>query len=324
MDSHRDCARLSRVLGLMYTTHERFTSAEVRLRDWVSPAQFDAAMSDVAMSDAITGLAIAGLDGDASHAPKLVETRFHLSISSAPDRKFDIAPLDEWTPRWYAGAIETVLLPMRYISDLDIVEVGETRIAGRQAIETEAVVRRQSMDFSGDPLGYRLDEHRFALDSERGILLSLTSLSHGRPVSGDEIHWVRFDGQVPGPAEARFEVISEVVRLLYCAKHSFSTVRLSSHSWRYSNMANVDRETHLWVENPTRFREETRDSNGRQVHVVNGNVWWWLRTTKDIVTNAPTEDISGFESVSVRDYSVLPFYEDSEYAIVSQLHLDPS
>lgn len=201
MTSHRDCARLSRVLGLMYTAHERFTSAEVRLLDWASPAQFHAAMSE----------ATAGLDADIS-LPELMETRLHLSISSAPNRRFDIASLDGWTPYGYAGAIETALLPIRYISDLDLVEVGETRIAGRQAIEIEAAIRRQSMYLSGWPIGEQLNEHRFALDSERGILLSLKSFCRGRPVSGDEIHRIRFDGQVPSPVEARFEEISEVVR----------------------------------------------------------------------------------------------------------------
>ena len=311
MVSHRDCVHLSRVLGLMYTAHERFISAELRLRDWVAPVQFDAAMNEV----------IAELDNGASRAHDLVETRLHLSIGSASDRRFDVASLDGWTPHGYAGAIEIILLPMRCISDLDITEVGETMIAGRQAIEIEAVVRRQSMDLSGSPFGYRLDKHRFALDSERGVLLSLTSFSRGRPVSGDEVHWVRFDSPVPRPVDARFEEISEVVRLLYCARRSFVTVRLSSRRWDRSD---IDQETDLWVENPTKFREETRDPNGRQVHVVNENVWWRLRTANDIITNASPDDIRGFESVSIHDYPTAPMYEDSEYAIVSQLHLDPS
>ncbi len=312
------CARLSRVLGLMYTAHERFTSVEVRFRSWFYPDEFDPTRSDE----------VAGSDGDAPHAPWIVDSRLHLKVGSAPNRKFDIAILDESGPHGYAGAIEFVLLPMRYISDLDLIKVGETNIAGRQAIEIKAVARKQHMSLSGRPLGIGPDEHRLVMDSERGILLSLRSFRRGRSASGDEVHWVRFDDQVTDEVAARFEETSEVVRLLYCAKRSFSTVRLSTRSW-YSKLDSEqptrrDKETHLWVENSTRFRKEIYGPKGRQVHVVDGNVWWRLRTTNDVLTNAPPEDIRGFASVSFHDHPSTPIYEDAEHAMVSQLHLDPS
>ena len=318
MTSYRDCARLSRALGLMYTAHERFTSVEVRFRSWFYPDEFDPTRSDE----------VAGSDGDAPHAPWIVDSRLHLKVGSAPSRKFDIAILDESGHHGYAGAIESVLFPMRYISDLDLIEVGETEIAGRPAIEIKAVARRQHMSLSGHPLGIEPDEHRLVMDSERGILLSLRSFRRGRAVSGDEVHWVRFDDQVPDEVEARFEETSEVVRLLYCAKRSFSTVRLSTRRW-YSRMDSEqatrrEDETHLWVDNSTRFRQEIYGSRGRQVHVLDGNVWWRLRTTNDVLTNAPPEDVRGFASVSFKDRPTTPVYEDAENAMVAQLHLDPS
>ena len=98
MASHRDCARLSRVLGLMYTAHERFASAEVRLLNWVSPAQLHAAMSETT----------AGVDADMS-LPDLVESRLHLSIDSAPGRKLHIESIE--TPQGNVEAIESILLP---------------------------------------------------------------------------------------------------------------------------------------------------------------------------------------------------------------------
>ena len=317
MARHRDCARLSRILGLMYTAHERFTSVEVRFRSWFYPDQLDPTK----------GAEVTDLDGN-GHAHWIVDSRLHLKVGRSPNRKFDIAILDESGSHGYAGEVESVLLPMRYISDSDIIEVGEIKISGRQAIEIKAVTRKQNVSLSGRPLGFELDEHRLVLDSERGVLLSLTSLRGGRPVSGDEIHWVRFDDPVPDEVEARFEETSELVRLLYCAKRSFSTVRLSARSWRPNGDSDQatgrDVETHLWVENPTRFREETSDLNGRQVHVVDESVWWRLRTTNDVLTNAQPEDIRGFASVSFHGHPSAPIYEDAEHAIVSQLHLDPS
>ncbi len=302
----------------MYTAHERFTSVEVRFRTWFYPDRLDPTKS----------AEVADLEGDGPHAHWIVDSRLHLKVGRSPDREFDIAILDESGFHGYAGGVESVLFPMRCISDSDLIEVGETKISGRQAIEIKAVARKQNASLSGRPFGIGPDEHRLVLDSERGVLLSLTSLRGGRPVSGDEIHWVRFNDPVPDEVEARFEETSELVRLLYCAKRSFSTVRLSARSWRSNGDSeqamSIDLETLLWVENPTRFREETSGLNGRQVHVVDENVWWRLRTTNDVLTNAQPEDIRGFASVSFHDHPSTPIYEDAEHAIVSQLHLDPS
>ena len=73
MTSYRDCARLSRALGLMYTAHERFTSAEIRFRTWLYPDELDPTRSDE----------VAGSDGDAPYAPWIVDSRLHLKVGSA-------------------------------------------------------------------------------------------------------------------------------------------------------------------------------------------------------------------------------------------------
>ena len=155
------------------------------------------------------------------------------SVNSAPGRKFHIETLDGWNRSYYpsggfdlgrhqgyVGSVEEVLLPMRFISDSDLVQTGNIRVAGREAIVIESTTRKQNIDFSGSPLEREWDQHELVVDLELGILLRLTSSHRGRPVCG---HEDTPDKVRRSAARARWDETSEIVGLLYEAKRSFST-----------------------------------------------------------------------------------------------------
>ncbi len=205
----------------------------------------------------------------------------------------------------------------------------------REAIELQAEPRRHTIEVDRNPLGRMAEEYKLTVDKERGILISNVSLYRGRAFLGDELRHVKFEGAALQP-NARHKGITDVVRLLYGARYSFSTLRASIREWyrhregtgRPSQSKTEEIRSRLWVDNPSRFRQEIETcgpSHGPIVLLLNGDIWWQGYSSGVAVTNSPKEQIPGGVEVKVLSRPVSPsYYWDADYAILSQIPLEPS
>ncbi len=307
----------ARLIGLLYTAHERFTALEATVRSWSKL-------------------------GSADEPGGVEDTWRHLKASAAPTRRFESKILDQRARTYHPSGERTdseprgdfdmsrLLLPMTEISDWEFVETNETSAAGRRAIAITAAPRRQSVEKSYN--GFDATESGFDVlaDSERGILLVKTTFENSVATRGGEIHRLEF-ADPPPPDESRWREIGEVVSLMYDARHSFDTVRMSSRRWRpvpgqpsFAKALEPKWIEHVWADGHARFRDETTSLQGTQVNVVNGGVWWRLRWFGDVFTNAPLETIDESANASVGSHRSAAYYPDAEYAVISSYHLDPS
>lgn len=187
--------------------------------------------------------------------------------------------------------------------------------------------RRQWHEYSGCYLWEGPDEFRLLVDAERGILLGVTSLFQGRAFAGKEFVDIAFGEPLP-LRDDRWEAISEVIRLLYSAQYSFSTVRATVREWQLHN----EKWSQITAVNPTKLRTERIGDSGQSVglSIYDGGVWWrYSSSTQAVRTNAPVSSLPpGLDfQVSPRPFNssdMVYRVMDAEYGISAKFLFNPS
>ncbi len=336
---HLDSAR--RLVGLMYTAPERFTSIEAAGRSWIKPAgRAEAEREWLAAQEpgSVAALTPAESDGKlAQPTGALLEEIVDLRVRKSSSQGFHTETLDRQGDPMALGSLDyqTMLRPLAVIPHISITSMNEAAVEGRRAVRLRAKPRLHDIDVSGSSLWNLADECELLVDRERGVLLRLNSLHNGKAFAGEELGSVRFDPPVPG-ADARRDLIAEVAGLLYVARYRFSTMRLTMRQWLQEQPTGwrpwpsggrsaTETTSQLWIDNPSRFRKVT--SGGARVlieHLVIGDSWWDYYGSGLVTTNTPRARVPGGAKTPIRERRGAPMYENAERAIISQTLLEPS
>ena len=342
---------LRHVLGLLYTAPLRFTRLDATARFWIrSEYKAEAYRDWASRQEPGSVIALPPPDRGDSTSRRVIDDvevkgPICVRVSSPPDYEVFL-PDTQGAPssrKRYRGG--SLICPQALLSYMLVHSIEETTVEGRPAIKLRAKPRRQIREVTSPSLRVEADEYELIVDGERGVLLRLFAFHKGRAFAGEELQDVTFHGPMaqPGPG---MDAIAEVVGLLYNARNSFSTVSASARDWfppqekrdttrpdqpdetgATPTIETIESECRLWVENPSRFREEVTGWGGAgnfAVHVFDGDTWWNRRPSGLVLTNAPREQIQGGGAVTVCNEALDPIHEDAEYAIISQIALEPS
>ena len=300
----------SPILGLLYTAAERFSSLEGVVRTWIKHEEAARVRRDWLAAeppDSMTTLT-QGYPGE-GHCPEspILEETVDIRAWKLSAREIWVDIRDTCVtaelsntklslPRIETLGCRRMLQPFDLIPHIVVSPIGVTSVAGRRAVRVRATPRRQEIDVSDPTVWTVADEYELLVDEERGIILGLTAFNKGRAFADEEFLRIRFANALP-QRTARWDQIANIVNLLYNAQASFSTVCVSMRSWnqvkeeKRSGWLRRSRKTgrllakdymiRLWVDNPSRFRQESASYEGREVSVylLDGNVWWHSLST---------------------------------------------
>ncbi len=337
---------MTQVLGLLYTASTRFSGFDATGRSWYKAKEMAEAQQEwLATQEPGTAASITPRRPSRQTNRPLaacIHEDFLVRVqeSSQGEHRVGLVDLQDRSATSGGFPYEPMIHPKVLIPYVKINTIREVSVGTREAIELQAEPRRHNIEVGSNPLGGMADEYKLTIDKERGILISHVSLYRGKALLGDELHDVKFKGAVLQPT-SRHQGIADVVRLLYGARYSFSTLRASIRQWhRYqegtsspsqSKMTDAIPKTEigsrLWIDNPSRFRQEiaTRAPfSGPIVFLLNGDIWWQGYPSGVTVTNSPKEQIPCGAEVKVLSRPVRPDYKNAEYAILSQISLEPS
>ena len=324
---------LKRVLELLYTAAERYSSMEGKIYSWTDQRIAAEARQDwLEMKSARGVLAVPMRDRSVGQEIGLTENTAHFSVgklaSSTTGRPLYINTLDSaYMPR-----------PADKVGDIVCNVVGESTVADRRAIKVWATSRRQWHEVAHSQSWLNASGHELLVDTERGILLGATAYFRGKAFAGKEILSVSFDEPMPAQ-QARWERIGEVVNLLYTAQHNFSTVRASVRKWdQFGPNVKTGRATarefrhRFWAANPARFGKEQLNHEGQSLggSVYKGAVWWRYSPSRQSArTNASPADIPDSAHVTLDARPAMPEAAvygimDGEYGIIAEHSLNPS
>ncbi len=325
------------VLGLMYTSPERFTSVSGELSAWTDLSLLDESQQAWRDRERSKGSLIAPIGGSGPGGKPLglvSDTVQYSCVKQSPREMgrpgLHVGVSSDGVPVPGSGTlrVEEMLQPISLLSDATFSVTGNRLVAGRRGIEVRALRRRQWHECSDQPLWEGPDEFHLVVDAERGILLSATSRFQGRPIAGKEFVSVAFGEPLPTD-NARLESISEVAALLYSAQFSFASVRATVREWWSETNG---RRYRMTATNPPRFRQQAIMEDGQpgNVSAYDGGVWWhYNRDGASAMTNVPRSSLPPGVNVKYHPIPITPgddVYQilDAEYAIIEQRSLNPS
>jgi len=335
---------LTQILGLLYTAPTRFSSLDAIGRSWYRPKELaEAQRAWLVTQQPGTAVPITPQrPARQTNRPlaSCIHEDFLVRVQESSQGEYRVGLVDLRDGSATSGGFpyEPMIHPKALIPHVRISTLREVTAGAREAIELQAEPRRHNTEVGSSPLGLMADEYKLTVDKELGILVGHVSSYRGGAFLGDELRHVKIaDLQPNSPHKG----IAEVVRLLYGARYSFSTLRASIRQWhRYRERTSsplqfkltdvtpkAEIRSRLWVHNPFRFRQEitTRDPFFGPIDLLlNGDTWWQSYSSGATVTNSPKEEIPCGAEVKVLSRPVRPDYKDADYAILSQTSLEPS
>lgn len=324
---------LKRVLELLYTAAERYSSLEGRIYSWTDQRIAAAAQRDLLNTKSARDvLAVPMRSRSVGQQIGITENTAHFSVGKLA------SPTTGWP--LYINTLDSayMLRPADKVGDIVCNVVGESTVADRRAIKIWVTSRRQWHEVVHSQSWTEASRHELLVDTERGILLGATAYFRGEAFAGKEMLSVIFDEPMPAQ-QVRWERIGEVVNLMYTAQHNFSTVQALVRKWDQFGPNDETGRTmprefrqRFWAANPARFRKEQLNHEGRSLDgsVYKGDVWWRYSLNRQSArTNAPPSDIPDSAHVTLDARPAKPgaaVYDimDGEYGIIAEHSLNPS
>lgn len=338
--------RMARVLGLLYTTTQRFESVQGRYTGWINPAVTSKAMAAYLASAAERG----------SHTVLLYDDHASRSALGGPNRaiyhssgRFQINRTDfvdgcpinpkglfadsNGQPIWPHGDspsydLETMLVPWETISDSLFTILGKTNYHCRAAFNVQAVPRRQWHE-NADETIWNLDTSRLlTIDQLTGIILKAESWFHDEPHSRAAIEEPLIEASRKPAAHGSEHILDTALGLLYTAQHNFVTVQAAIHHWYKDRHWNRQ----IWAAAPDRLYEQWLTENGEiaQWSAFNRESWWRADTSGNrLATNSELIRVASRRADVAYRPPLTPADEyygilDGHYAITAEAALNPS
>lgn len=331
-------ALLREALTLLYTAPERYCGVSGVVRNWTDAGIWDEAQAAWREAQRRLGAMIAPMGRHSANQPSgIVAETLRFSAVKPHPRAFSrhLLAMDATTavgaPVPGSGAlhIDEMLQPMSLLSDavFSLADGGIATVAGRQAIAITARPRRQWHSHTDPRLWDGPDEYRLLVDAARGILLGVTGYFRGRAMAGAEMQQIQFHDPLP-QRQGRWQLVGELVNLLYGAQYNFATVQAAVSEWGYADKSDY----RLWAANPDCFRKEYPESDDDRYTITafhGATRWCYSPRRRQAQTNATVESLP--DGISAEFYLEpldpgLEVYEirDGEYAIAAEWTLNPS